>query len=214
MKKIFISLVGLFLIFSNLYSEETKIVEKESIFDLIISSKTEEEICEYINNNKYSKLELNEKNSNGYTPLYLAIDTGKVHVLELLIKKGAKKNQITDLTIRDKTGRKILRCSPVLYAAWKGDLNCLQFLLEKGSKNNIESDFIIPNGESSTYIRLICPIDAAFYNRKKIDFNSVHKILASKNIDYQHIHFSGHKWAYTRIKTYDLLKEYNFLEIK
>lgn len=216
MKKKLVILLSIFCLFFNLFAEEKDIEGEKvnSLFNLIVSENSEEDICNIINQNKYSKKDINEQDNNGYTPLYLAIDTGKVHVLDLLIKKGANKNQIVNLTLRDKSGKTILRTSPVLYASWKGDINCLQFLLDKGSKTDIESDIIIPAGDNPTYLRLLTPIDAAFYNRKQINFNEIHKILLSKEIDYQHIHYSGKKWAYTRIKTYDLLKEYELLEIK
>lgn len=201
------------MFFSYGFSEKVK-ENKETVFDVIQSKRSEEEICEYLKIQKLSKKELNEKDQNGYSSLYLAIDTGKAAVLEILLKKGAEKNLTTNLTIHDKTGRKILRCSPVLFAAWKGDVKCLKILMEKGSKLDVESDFIIPTASNTTYIRLLNPIDAAFYNRRNIDFNAVHKQLASKKINYEHIHYSGPKWAYTKIKTHDLLKEYNLLEIK
>lgn len=214
MKKFLICLSVFLMAFTpvHLFADENN-PQKENLIELILSDKTEDEICSVIQSIKYKKSEINVKDENGYSPLYLAIDTGKVEVLKVLLKEGAKKNEITNLTMRDKSGKTVLRCSPVLYAAWKGRTECLSYLLEKGSKANIESDIIIPAGENSTYLRLLNPIDAAFYNRNKIDFNEVHKIL-SASVDYQHIHFSGPKWAYTRIKTNDLLNEYNLLEIK
>lgn len=195
-------------------TEETLKNEEISLSEWIVSDKTEEEICEFINTSKLKKKELNAKDESGYSPLYLAIDSGKATVVEALLKKGADKNLISNITVRDKSGRKILRCSPVLYAAWKGDLNCLQVLVDQGAKINIESDFIIPTSSNTTYIRLLQPIDAAFYNRRNIDFNSVHKILRNKEIDYSHSHFSGTKWGYGKVVTHDLLKEYGLLEVK
>lgn len=210
--------IGMLLIcfISSLAFSEGEAVEEEtkSLSEWIISDKTEEEICEFINTSKFKKKELNVKDESGYSPLYLAIDSGKVAVVDALLKKGADKNLISNITIRDKTGRKILRCSPVLYAAWKGDANCLQTLIDKGSKINIESDFIIPTSSNTTYIRLLLPIDAAFYNRRNIDFNSVHKILKEKEIDYYHSHFSGTKWGYGKVITHDLLEEYGLLDVK
>ena len=195
-------------------TEETLKNEEISLSEWIVSDKTEEEICEFINTSKLKKKQLNAKDESGYSPLYLAIDSGKATVVEALLKKGADKNLISNITVRDKSGRKILRCSPVLYAAWKGDLNCLQVLVDKGSKINIESDFIIPTSPNTTYIRLLLPIDAAFYNRRNIDFNGVHKVLRNKEIDYYHSHFSGTKWGYGKVVTHDLLKEYELLEVK
>lgn len=213
-KLLFLCLLSLTLFTLGAKEIEQSRTSKDALFELITSDKTEEEICNLINSNKYTKKIINEKDENGYTSLFLAIDNDKPMVLELLIKKGAKKNVTTNLIVNDKSGRKILRCSPVFYAAWKGKLNCLRLLFEKGAKHNIEADIIVPSGENSTYLRLLMPIDAAFYNRKNIDFNETHKILSSKNIDYEHIHFTGKKWAYTRIKTSALLKEYDLLEIK
>lgn len=196
-------------------SAEEALENKEiSLSEWIVSDKTEEEICEFINTSKLKKKELNAKDESGYSPLYLAIDSGKITVVEALLKKGADKNLISNITIRDKSGRKILRCSPVLYAAWKGDEKCLQALIDKGAKINIESDFIIPTSSNTTYIRLLQPIDAAFYNRRNIDFNKIHKILKNKGIDYSHSHFSGTKWGYGKVITHDLLKEYGLLEVK
>lgn len=180
---------------------------REDIFDVIVSDKTEDEICEIIQKNKYSKKELNKTDENGYSPIYLAIDTKKPKVLSVLLQNGADKNQIANLKIRDKSGRKILRCSPVLYASWKGNADCLKILLEKKAKSKIESDFIIPTSRNTTYIRLAEPIDAAFYNRRNIDFQQILKTLGKENIDFQHEHFTGPKWAYSRVKTYDLLKD-------
>lgn len=213
-KLLFLCLLSLTLFTLGAKETGQSTISRDTFFEIITSDKTEEEICNLINTKKYSKKIINEKDENGYTSLFLAIDADRPMVLELLIKKGANKNITTDLIVNDKSGRKILRCSPVLYAAWKGKLNCLQLLLEKGSKHNIEADIIVPAGENSTYLRLLMPVDAAFYNRNNIDFNETHKILASKNIDYEHIHFTGKKWAYTRIKTSALLKEYDLLEIK
>ena len=188
--------------------------DEKSLLEWIASDKTEEEICDYIKSNRFKRKQLNEKNEAGYSPLYLAIDTKKSQVVESLLKKGANKNLISNITVRDKSGRKILRCSPVLYAAWKGDEKSLQVLIDKGAKINIESDFIIPTSGNTQYIRLILPIDAAFYNRRNIDFNAVHKILSNKTINYYHSHFSGPKWGYGKVTTHDLLKEYGLLEIK
>ena len=219
-KKIVIGMLLICFISSLAFSEgeaveEVAEEETKSLSEWIISDKTEEEICEYINNNKFKKKELNKKDEEGYSPLYLAIDSGKVLVVETLLKKGADKNLVSNISIRDKSGRKILRCSPVLYAAWKGDANCLQALVDKGAKINIESDFIIPTSSNTTYIRLLLPIDAAFYNRRNIDFNSVHKILKEKEINYYyHSHFSGTKWGYEKVVTHDLLEEYGLLEVK
>ena len=209
---IFICMIFFSYGFSQEVAEEKD--KKETVLDVIQSERSEEEICDYLKNNKISKKELNAKDENGYTPLYLAIDSGKSAVLETLLEKGAKKDLTTNLNIHDKSGRKILRCSPVLFAAWKGEVKCLEILMNKGSVLDIESDFIIPTASNTTYIRLLNPIDAAFYNRRNIDFNAVHKQLASAELNYEHIHYSGAKWAYTKIKTHDLLKEYNLLEIK
>ena len=209
-------ILGILLIFASvcLFSEEVKKSEenKESIFTVILSKATEEDICKKIQENKYSKAEINSTDSNGYTPLYLAIDSGKPKVMEFLLKKGANKNKITNIKVRDRSGRKILRCSPVLYASWKGNKDCLSLLLEKGAKVNIESDMILPTSDGITYIRLLLPIDAAFYNRRNIKFNDIHDLLATKELDYQHYHFSGRKWGYGKYKTHDLLKEYGLLK--
>ena len=196
----------------NASTEEALENKEMSLTEWIVSDKTEEEICEFINTTKFKKKELNAKDEAGYSPLYLAIDSGKVTVLEALLNKGVDKNLISNITVRDKSGRKILRCSPVLYAAWKGDEKCLQALVDKGAKTNIESDFIIPTSPNTTYIRLLLPIDAAFYNRRNIDFNKVHKILGNKEIE--HSHFSGTKWGYGKVVTHDLLSEYGLLEVK
>ena len=208
-RKLFIGILFMCFISRLVFSEDNR-----SLSDWILKGKTEDEICEYINKTQFKKNELNAKDSLGYSPLYLAIDTGKTAVVKTLLKKGADKNLISNLAVRDKSGRKILRCSPVLYAAWKGNINCLQVLIDKGAKSNIESDFVIPTTSNKTYIRLALPIDAAFYNRRNIDFKSVHKILREKKIDYSHSHFSGTKWGYGKVVTHDLLKEYGFLEVK
>lgn len=209
-------ILGILLIFASvcLFSEEVKKSEenKESIFTVILSKASEEDICKKIQENKYSKAEINSTDSNGYTPLYLAIDSGKPKVMEFLLKKGANKNKITNIKVRDRSGRKILRCSPVLYASWKGNKDCLSLLLEKGAKVNIESDMILPTSDGITYIRLLLPIDAAFYNRRNIKFSDIHDLLATKELDYQHYHFSGRKWGYGKYKTHDLLKEYGLLK--
>lgn len=187
--------------------EESAEKIREDILDVLASDKTEDEICEILQKNKYSKKELNKTDENGYSPIYLAIDTGKSQVLSVLLQNGADKNQIATLKVRDKSGRKILRCSPVLYASWKGEADCLKILLDKKAKVNIESDFIIPTSKNTTYIRLAEPIDAAFYNRRNIDFQQILKTLGKENIDFEHEHFTGPKWAYSRVKTYDLLKD-------
>ena len=83
-----------------------------------------------------------------------------------------------------------------------------------GSKVDIESDMILPTSDGITYIRLLLPIDAAFYNRRNIKFNDIHNLLSTKELDYQHYHFSGRKWSYGKYKTHDLLKEYGLLKIQ
>ena len=224
-RKLFISIFLFTLIFLTGYAEEIEtdlpveegVVEEsleKTLPEIIISDMTEDEICAYLETNKISRKQLNQKDENGYTPLYWAIDVGKENVLNALIKKGANKNQITNLTIHDETGRKILRCSPVLFAAWKGDVACLEALMSKGSKLDIESDFIIPDSSGIVYIRLLNPIDAAFYNRRNIDFETIHKQLATKELNYSHVHYSGRQTSYTRVLTRDLLKEYDLLEIR
>ncbi len=212
-KKIILLICVLFSVSIFLYSEEVKISNdvKESIFDVIISDNSEEEICKIIKENKYSNTELNAVDANGYTPLYLAIDCGKRDVLELLLKKGAQKNKITNIKLRDNSGIKILRCSPVLYAAWKGDVECLSLLIDKGANVNVESDLVLPKSDGITYIRLLLPLDAAFYNRRNVNFGEIYDLLAHK-MDMYHYHFSGKKWAYGKYKTYDLLKEYGLLK--
>ncbi len=224
-RKLLISIFLFTFIFVTGYADEIEtdlpveegVIEdsvEKTLSQIITSNMTEEEICAYLETNKISRKQLNQKDENGYTPLYLAIDVGKADVLNALIKKGANKNQITNLTIHDESGRKILRCSPVLFAAWKGNVACLEALMSKGAKLDIESDFIIPDSNGIVYIRLLTPIDAAFYNRRNIDFEAIHKQLATKELNYSHVHYSGKQTSYTRVLTHDLLEEYNLLEIK
>lgn len=222
-KRIIVLLIFVFSCFCAMYSQEevveTEQVEEEkkdeelTLEELILSEKNEEEICKEILTKKYSKKSLNQVFADGYSPLLLAIHNNKIEVFKTLISKGANVNQVSSFVLRDdKSERKFLRCNPFLYAAWKGNLDCLQILLENKAETNVEADLIIP-AEYSTYIRLILPIDAAFYNRKNIDFNAVHKLIQS-TVDYEHTHFSGKIWAYGKVKTEDLLKEYNVFEIK
>lgn len=191
--------------------EEEKV---ETLFEIIVSERTDEEICEMISSTKFKKIELNATDENGFTPLLTAIDKERPSVVYELIKKGANPNQVTNITLKEKAARRILRCSPALYAAWKGNIDVLNVLNANKAKFDIEADIIIPDGEHSVYIRLITPLDAAFYNRKNMDFNIVHRTLKECGVVYWHIHFSGKKWAYAKIKTRDLLEEYDLLEIK
>lgn len=186
----------------------------EALTELILSDKPDSEVIKYLKENKLSKEDINQKDKNGYSALYLAIDKGRAGVIDKLISKGADKNQITNLTIRDKSGRKILRSSPVLYAAWKGDAACLKRLMKKNADSQIEADFIIPTSPEATYIRLLYPLDAAFYNRRSIDFSSVYKELSEDKLNLEHSHFSGTKNDLSEVRTIELLKKYDLLEVK
>ena len=206
------SLLGLIEIPVTPLTEEEISSQYKALTEIILSDKSDEEILSFLKTNKISKQAINQKDKNGYSALYLAIDKRRAGVVNKLISKGADKNQITDITIRDKTGRKILRCSPVLYAAWRGDVECLHKLMNKNADTQIESDFIIPTTPEPTYIRLLCPVDAAFYNRRSIKFSAVYNQLKEDKLDLEHSHFSGTPSDLSEVKTIELLKKYDLLE--
>lgn len=180
----------------------------EALAEMILSEKTDEEVFDFLKKLKISKKEINQKDENGYSPLYLVLDMRRDSaIVKLLISKGADKNQISNITIRDNSGSKILRCSPIFYAAWKGNSGSIRVLMDKKADVEIESDFIRVNKKTKTYYRLLRPIDVAIYNKENINFDRVYKVLSQKPIDVNHSHFVGSKNKYEEVKTKQLLEE-------
>jgi len=77
--------------------------------------------------------DLEAKNEQGKSPLYLAIEKGNTKIIALLLAAGA------DINTQEKFGY-----TPLAIAAMRGNLDLVKLLLEKGAKTNIE----LPHGNT------------------------------------------------------------------
>ena len=70
------------------------------------------------------KVDINEENSIGYTPLHYAAGVGRIDIVELLIEHGANINA-TD---------SVKGATPLDYAHWKGQLEAIETLKTHNAK--------------------------------------------------------------------------------
>jgi ankyrin repeat protein len=104
------------------------------------------------------------RNENGFTPLHLLAEQGKVEAAEALLKHGA------EIDARDKWGK-----TPLHYASEYGQADMVEFLLEKGAAINardergmtainraVQPDFSAPREARKKCVELLIPKGADY----------------------------------------------------